>query len=362
MKNKYLYISGYSNIKSKNANLTNVLYTTNALKEYSKKIILIIFVPLNFIFKAKKEIALIDNQLNINLITIPFFKIRPIYFLYDLVCFFLGILYYKMGYKIYTRDCRLAIWLYKFRCRNIAIEIHDCSKRSILSYQYCKYAYFFPISKGIIEELRNLNLKRNIKELPDAAILACSTNNGYLNLEKKNIVYVGSSAIGKGIKTIKELAIKNNHLNFHIVGYIKNSDKTLEKIPNLKLHGFKNKMQIAEFLIKSDLLIAPYEKKVIDNAGNQITNYMSPLKIFEYMASKTPFIVSRMKFITDFLVEDIHCMMANPEDIEEWSYKINLFFNNPKIFKKMAEKSYQLYKRNYTWQKRAEIINTFFNA
>ena len=43
------------------------------------------------------------------------------------------------------------------------------------------------------------------------------------------------------------------------------------------------------------------------------------------MASKTPFIVSRMKFITDFLVEDIHCMMANPEDIEEWSYKIICF-------------------------------------
>ncbi len=360
--NKYLYISGYSNIKSKNANLTNVLYTTNSLKKFSKEIILVVFAPLKYIFRTKKEVNLIDDELKLKkIIPVPFLEIKFIYFLHDIVCLFLGLFYSRLGYKIYTRNCRLAIWLYKFRCTRLAVELHDCTKRSILCYQLCKTAYFFPISKGIIRELKKLNISRKFKELPDAACLAKSSDSKCLNLSQNNIVYVGSSAKGKGINTIEKLAIKNKHLNFHIVGYIKNKKKLLDKkIPNLKLHGFKNKNEISEFLLKADLLIAPYEKEVFDNAGNQITNYMSPLKIFEYMASKTPFIVSRMKFINDFLIEDIHCLMANPGDIKEWSYKINLIIENRESANIMVDNAFKLYRNNYTWDKRAEIINEFF--
>ena len=46
-----------------------------------------------------------------------------------------------------------------------------------------------------------------------------------------------------------------------------------------------NKHQI-KMVEKVDIFIAPYEKLVFDNAGNNISNYMSPLKIFEYMSSK----------------------------------------------------------------------------
>ena len=67
-----------------------------------------------------------------------------------------------------------------------------------------------------------------------------------------------------------------------------------------------------------------------------------------------------MKFINDFLIEGIHCLMANPEDIKEWSYKINLLIDNREIANIMVENAFRLYKNNYTWDKRAEIINDFF--
>ena len=70
--NKYLYISGYSNIKSKNANLTNVLYTTNSLKKFSKEIILVVFAPLNYIFRTKEEVSLIDHDLKLKKIMSDF--------------------------------------------------------------------------------------------------------------------------------------------------------------------------------------------------------------------------------------------------------------------------------------------------
>ena len=69
----------------------------------------------------------------------------------------------------------------------------------------------------------------------------------------------------------------NREVNFHVVGHIKNP--ILKKdTDNLKFYGYKNKNEIAEFLKSADLLIAPYEKLVYDNAGNEITSLMSPLK------------------------------------------------------------------------------------
>ena len=38
------------------------------------------------------------------------------------------------------------------------------------------------------------------------------------------------------------------------------------------------------------------KNNIFDNAGNDNSNYISPLKVFEYMASNKPFIISRLEF------------------------------------------------------------------
>ena len=360
MKRKYLYITGYSNLNSYNANLTNVLYTSNSLKKISKNIIIVLFSPLKYIFRSQSKLQEIDPNLSLSFIKIPYFKTRFIYLFNDFICIALGLIFNLLGYTVYTRNCRVAIWLYKLNCKKIAIELHDCSKRSISSYIICKSALFFPISNGIIEKLKELKLNRKTKLLPDAATLLDGIKKGYLDNKRKNVVYVGSSNKGKGIKTIIDLARINKNITFHIVGYVRNKT-SIKEMENLIFHGFKNKIEITEFLKNADILIAPYEKNVFDNLGNEITNYMSPLKIFEYMASKTPFIVTRMNFIQDFLIEDIHCFMANPNDLEEWSKKINILIDNPKVGNKIANNSYKVYKSKYTWDIRANTINDYIN-
>ena len=238
MKRKYLYITGYSNLNSFNANLTNVLYTSNSLKKISNKTIVVLFSPLKYIFKSQKILKGIDPQLSLNLIKIPYFRIGLIYIFNDFVCILLGLFFSLLGYTIYTRNCRVAIWLYKLNCKKIAIELHDCSKRSFSSYKICESALFFPISNGIIEKLKKLNLNRKIKLLPDAALLVNPTKKGFLDTNRINIVYVGSSNKGKGIETILHLAEVNNNISFHIVGYIKNK-KFIRDMKNLIFHGFK---------------------------------------------------------------------------------------------------------------------------
>ena len=96
--------------------------------------------------------------------------------------------------------------------------------------------------------------------------------------------YIGSNNVGKGVNKIIKFACLNPNINYYLAGSI-----SIKKIPkNVNLLGLINKHELREMLNKVDLLIAPYEKYILDNAGNDNSNYISPLKVFEYMASKKP--------------------------------------------------------------------------
>ena len=125
---------------------------------------------------------------------------------------------------------------------------------------------------------------------------------------------------------------------------------------NLLFLGHKQKAFVAAILRSARVLIAPYEKKVDDNAGNDITKYMSPLKLFEYMASERPFIISRSEFSKEIVTEDVHCLMAEAENIEEWVQKIELLHNTQDLSENLARNAFRLYNEFYTWEKRASIV------
>ena len=286
MKNiKVLYISCYSLLikRGKAANLTNVLYMCDSLSKKTKSLYMICFVPLLKIFSIKSTLTEIDKNLRVKIIPIPFIvDMKGIYSFFDLLSFLISLIFSFFGFKIYTRNLRLAKWLYIFK-KNLYIEVHDFSKVSFECIARCKKAVFFPISKGLIKDINLNKLNRKLFLLPDAALLAeklpCKN---IIRFNKPSIGYIGSNNKGKGIKNIIKIAKLNPSFNYYLAGLFK-----IENIPsNIFLLGPLNKHEITEMLGKVDLLIAPYEKKVFDNKGTDISKYMSPLKIFEYMASK----------------------------------------------------------------------------
>jgi len=347
---KILYISAYSNLFSNLANVTNVLYMCDAFNDKADKVYLIAFLPYQYFFR-KNTVSRVDPDLRVKLIRIPYIDMRGIFLLFDVIAFVFALSFAIMGYKIYTRNCRLSRFLHVFRFITLNIEIHDFSINTMKTVKMCKDANFFAISIGIIDEVKRLNLSRKIVLLPDAAKLAMQSDL-LVDLRRPAITYIGSANPGKGIYSILQIASLAPELNFYIVGPNPSGNIPL----NVTFSGFCNKPTIAEYLRKSDVLIAPYEKEVLDNAGNNITNYMSPLKLFEYMASGTPFVASRMKFITDIVEEDVHCMLAEPENYVEWTAKIKFLLNNHDVSMNMAERAYQLYSEKFTWEKRAETV------
>jgi len=165
-------------------------------------------------------------------------------------------------------------------------------------------------------------------------------------------VYVGSDNPGKGVRQISRLAEVMPHRRFIVVGHVK--DKFERN--NVIFLGHRQKAFVAAILRSARLLIAPYEKKVGDNAGNDITKYMSPLKLFEYMASEKPFIISRSEFSEEIVTEDVHCLMAEAENIEEWVHKIDLMYESQDLSEQLARNAFRLYNEFYTWEKRALTV------
>ena len=74
------------------------------------------------------------------------------------------------------------------------------------------------------------------------------------------------------------------------------------------------------------------------------------------MASKKPFIVSRLEFAEAFLEEDKDCLMADAEDINEWVFKIEKLIKDKILSKKLSNNSFRKYNQNYTWEIRAERV------
>ena len=82
-------------------------------------------------------------------------------------------------------------------------------------------------------------------------------------------------------------------IDFHIIGgndedlaYWKKRYKNLN---NIVFYGFKQQKELKKFRQSSDILIAPYMNKVSISGGKGDTSkWMSPLKVFEYMAAKNP--------------------------------------------------------------------------
>ncbi len=176
-----------------------------------------------------------------------------------------------------------------------------------------------------------------------------------LSQNEKIALYAGNFYIWKGVKTLFETVKITPKVHFYLVGWgdldssIETSIQETTKLKNIQLSGHRPYNEIPIWLRAADILILPNSAKF--HKGSEDT---SPLKLFEYMASGTPIISSRVSAITEivFKKEVTFFMPDNPESL---SAALNWVINNPKeslhkakLAKKIATK--------YTWEKRAKNI------
>lgn len=189
-----------------------------------------------------------------------------------------------------------------------------------------------------------------------------------LPLSKKIVGYVGTfSTMGmdKGVrdlisafKMLKKdtenvfllLAGGRGETDFYIKfaknkGLVEGEDFVIEKYVDYSL--------VPKYLKACDVLVSPFP------FNEHFAYYMSPLKIFEYMASKRPIITSDLPSLREILSEK-EAVFFEPGNIADLSEKIRLVINNQTAYQKLAEAAFEKVK-NYTWEKRAKNIVNIIN-
>ena len=266
-----------------------------------------------YILNKKKKLNLYDYYNCKKKFKINNFKIKKnnflgrIFFSYKLVKLILP----KKNSLIISRSIISAIVLNFFK-NNVILELHhELTGFTKYFFLFCKN---FPSFKNLkfIFITKNLskhyNLKKNKSIILDDGVDIENYNLKKNNKTFKNIcAYTGSFAKGKGIENIISISKYNKNIFFHLYGDFANSNyskNSFKRFKNIKYKGYIKYKNIPKILSKYNILLLPYSDKVfVRSKSIETSNYMSPLKLFDYMASKNIIVASKMNVYKHILNE-----------------------------------------------------------
>ena len=205
--------------------------------------------------------------------------------------------------------------------------------------------------------LQEFNISKGQKECRD--MLGLPVN-------KKIIGFVGQlktmgmdKGVGTLIKAYKQLCQRHPDLMLVIVGGKKEDlveYKNLVRKDNLNENqvlftGQQDYKIIPDYLKSFDILAMPYPY------NTHYAFYMSPLKLFEYMASGRPIIASDLPSVREVL-NDSNTIFVEPDNSDSLSEGISKIINDENLSIKITEQALNDIKK-YTWDKRVEKILNF---
>lgn len=171
--------------------------------------------------------------------------------------------------------------------------------------------------------------------------------------------YVGHLYKGKGIEVIASIADKvSEGIEFHIVGGLEKDIQFWKERINSKnvfFYGFVPQKEVGGYINALDVCLLPNQKVVLphgakDNSHN-ISDFTSPLKMFEYMAHKKAIVCSDIQVLREVLNEE-NSILVDPENAKEWIEAIERLKDN-ETRDYIACKSYDNFLKYYRWKERA---------
>jgi len=183
----------------------------------------------------------------------------------------------------------------------------------------------------------------------------------YGNNDKINIGYSGHLYTGKGMEVIAQIAPLAKEFNFHIVGGTEKDIaywKSVISADNVYFYGFQLQNDVAKYINSFDICLLPNQKIVIpcgkQDAKRNISNFTSPLKMFEYMAHKKAIIASDLPVLREVL-NSSNAQLVPCDDIHGWLNALELLQDVRKR-EILAQQAYSDFMQTYRWKNRAMLI------
>lgn len=178
--------------------------------------------------------------------------------------------------------------------------------------------------------------------------------------DKKIIVYTGHLYSWKGVDTLALAAreLPSNYLVVFVGGVpedVKKLSDAHKGEPNILIAGWRPHAEVPLWQKAADVLLLPNTAK-----ENISKYYTSPMKLFEYMASKRPIVATDIPSIREVLNET-NAVIVPPDDSKAMAKGIIDVLGDDVRIEKIVEKAYHDVAR-HTWKKRAERILEFIKS
>jgi glycosyltransferase involved in cell wall biosynthesis len=179
--------------------------------------------------------------------------------------------------------------------------------------------------------------------------------------ERLRVGYVGHLYAGRGVEIIVALARRLPDLDFELVGGTEEDlarwRSRVPELPNLRFHGFVPPARAEAVRGEMDVCLAPYQERVeTAGSGPETARWMSPLKIFEYMASHKPVIASDLPVLREVLEDGVNALLVPPADVEAWTAAVRRLAADPALRRRLADRAHQDVATRFTWDARARRV------
>lgn len=172
--------------------------------------------------------------------------------------------------------------------------------------------------------------------------------------------YTGHLYPGRGVGMLTDIAARLPEVHFLIVGGEPQDVRRLENevksrdLENISLTGFIPNTELPRYQAACDILLMPYQRRVTASSGGDIASYLSPMKLFEYMASGRAILSSDLPVLREVLSSE-NAVLLPPDDVNAWVEALKGLRTDPQSCAALGTQARRDAKR-YTWEARAERI------
>ena len=176
--------------------------------------------------------------------------------------------------------------------------------------------------------------------------------------ERFTAVYTGHLYAGRGVGLLLKLAERLPETAFVIAGgreedvaRVRGQAAALE---NVHVTGFIPNKALPTWQAAGDVLLMPYQRTVAASSGGDISRYLSPMELFEYLASGRPILSSDLPVFREVLDEHLAVLLP-PDDVRAWETAFRALADDPDRRAAMGRQG-RAVAAGYSWRARAARI------
>jgi glycosyltransferase involved in cell wall biosynthesis len=172
--------------------------------------------------------------------------------------------------------------------------------------------------------------------------------------------YTGHLYPGRGMSLLVELARRFPQVNFLWVGGKPEDVNSwrlklqAENLMNVTLTGFVENNRLPLYQAAADVLLMPYERVIAGSSGGDSASYASPMKMFEYMASRRPILSSDLPVIREVL-NTHNAFLLPPDEAALWFTTLQTCLDEPAQAMQLTEQAWTDVQQ-FTWLERARRV------